>query len=188
MTNQFQMQPAFQVRLPVGVEEAKRRIRSAITSDELAGLAESAGMVVDYKIEPQNQRFWSPHLSIQLNRLEAEESSSGPDRTEAFCRFSPRPEIWTMVMAIYMVASCCSLAAIVYGGVQLALKETPWAFVVLPIGMAVIAGLHTASLIGQRLSRDQMQLLRSRWDRTVELAFADLATTDIDSQPEPQPV
>jgi hypothetical protein len=45
--------------------------------------------------------------------------------------------------------------------------------VAIPLAAALIAGLHTASLIGQRWSADQMQLLRSRFDRAMELAFGE---------------
>lgn len=164
MTNQLQMQPAFRVELPWDFDESKRRLRQAIGSAELSDHASAAGSVIDFQIESTEQRFWSPHLSVQLNRVEQAES------TEAFCRFSPRPEIWTMVMAIYMVAACCFFGSLIYGFVQWSMGDTPWSLVVMPVAILVIAGLHLASLIGQGWSRDQMQVLRSRWDRTVELA------------------
>ena len=164
MTNQIQMQPTFRVTLPWEREEAKQRLRRAIQSDELSAHAESAGWVIDFQIESADQRFWSPHLSVQLNCIDEPQSS------EAFCRFSPRPEIWTMVMAIYLVAACCFFAALIFGFVQWSMGNPPWSLVVVPISIVVIAGLHLDSLIGQGWSRDQMDLLRSRWDRTLELA------------------
>ena len=119
---------------------------------------------MDYKIESSQQRFWSPHLSVQLNRLDE------PQSTEAYCRFSPRPEIWTMVMAIYMFAACCLFGSLIFGFVQWMMGNPPWSLIVAPLSIALIAGLHMASLVGQGWSRDQMQLLRSRWDRTLEIA------------------
>ena len=164
IANQLQMQPTFQVELPWDLDECKKRLRGAIGSDELSGHAESAGPVIDYKVEPSEQRFWSPHLSIHLHRLENEGS------TEAFCRFSPRPEIWTMVMAIYMMAACCLFGSMIFGFVQWTMGNAPWSLIVIPISVAVIASLHIASLIGQGWSRDQMALLKSRWERTIEIA------------------
>ncbi len=164
VTGTLQMQPTFRVELPWGIDEAKQRVRRAIGSDELAAHAESAGRVIDYKVELAERRFWSPHLSIQLNRLD------DSPLTEAYCRFSPRPEIWTMVMAVYMVAACCLFGALIFAFVQWMMGNTPWALLVVPAAIGVIIALHIASLIGQGWSRDQMQLLRSRWERTVELA------------------
>lgn len=164
MSNQLQMQPTFRVQLPWSVDEAKDRLRRAITTSELAGRAESAGRVLDYKVESDVQRFWSPHLSVQLYPTDQ------PESTEAFCRFSPRPEIWTMVMAVYMVAAFCFFGSLIYGFVQWTMGNPPWSLVVVPISVSAIAGLHLASLIGQGWSRDQMHVLQERWERTVEIA------------------
>lgn len=164
VANPLKMQPTFRVQLPWDMDEAKHRIRHAIRSEELVKHAESAGPVIDFKIEAAEQRFWSPHLSVQLNR------SDESDSTEAFCRFSPRPEIWTMVMAIYLVAACCLFGAMIYGFVQWMMGQSPWSLIVIPIAVLVIVGLHVASLIGQGWSRDQMQVLKSRWERALEIA------------------
>ena len=160
----LQMQPTFKVELPWEMDDAKLRLRSVIEDHQESLGAEFAGWVFDYKIKKENQRFWSPHLSIQLYR---NEESGGSD---AYCRFSPRPEIWTMVMAIYMMSMCCLFAALMFGFVQWSLEQTPWALLVIPISIAIVAGLHTASMVGQSWSRDQMLVLRERWERTVQLA------------------
>jgi hypothetical protein len=164
MPNQLQMQPSFRVLLPWELEEAKSRIRQALRSSELASVAETAGSVVDYKVESKDRRFWSPHLSVHLTPAEP------PSQTEAFCRFSPRPEIWTLVMAVYMVAACCLFAALILALVQVMMGNAPWALLVVPVSAVSIGGLHAASLIGQSWSRDQMELLQSRWQRTLEIA------------------
>lgn len=161
--NPLEMQPTFVVSVPDGVEQALAKLRRAIRSSELAGHAESAGPCVDFKIAPQERRFWSPHLSVHL--------SEQGDGTELYCRFSPRPEIWTGVMAVYFGAVFVMFVAAVYGYVQWFLGTAPWALLAIPAAAAVIAALHMASLIGQRLSVDQMQLLRSRFDLAMSLAF-----------------
>lgn len=168
MTTQLKMQPTFRVELPWEFDDAKDRLRRAIGSDELSDHASAAGSVIDFQIASSDKRIWSPHLSVQLNRTD------GTQATEAFCRFSPRPEIWTMVMAVYMMSSCCFFGALIFGFVQYSMGKSPWALVIVPISIALIAGLHLASLVGQGWSRDQMHLLRSRWDRTLEIAKSDL--------------
>ena len=74
-------------------------------------------------------------------------------------------------MAIYGIAAICSFAAAIYAYVQWFMGSTPWAILVVPTGIAVILGLHVASLIGQNLSADQINLLRERFDRVLEIAF-----------------
>lgn len=159
----LKMQPTFAVVLPVSADQAMATIRSVIDSSSLEANAQSAGRCIDFRIADEDQRFWSPHLSVQLS-----EWDSG---TRLFGRFSPRPEIWTMFMAIYFIAAIGGFAAVIYGYVQWAMGATPWALLGLPMGLMLILALHLASVIGQNLSSDQMDLLRSQLDRTLEIAF-----------------
>ena len=162
----LKMQPTFTLEVPGKAEQALVELRRAIKSPELEGLAESAGPCLDFKIEAADRRFWSPHLSISLSDHES-------GATEIHGRFSPRPEIWTMIMAVYFGTLTLAFFAAIYGYVQWSLGHTPWALIVVPTGIALIAALHLASLIGQGLSSDQMELLRSRFDRAVEIAFGE---------------
>jgi hypothetical protein len=134
-------------------------MRGVLQADDWRGPAVSAGRCADFQIEREAQRFWSPHLSIQLH-----DTAEG---CQLVGRFSPRPEILTLIWAIYFVAAITIFAALIYAYVQWFLKEPPWAMAIVPIAVGVIALLHVASVIGQRLSADQMQLLRGRLDRTL---------------------
>ena len=109
------MQPTFVLSVGDSVDPALAKLRRAIESPELAGHAESAGPCLDFKIAPHERRLWSPHLSVQLSEIDA--------GTELYCRFSPRPEIWTGVMASYFGAVFAILVAAVYGYVQWYLSE-----------------------------------------------------------------
>lgn len=159
----FQFQPAFTVNVPIVPNRAMERLKAAIANEELRGVAEAAGMVIEFKIARSDRRFWSPHLSAQCS-----EADGG---TQIFARFSPRPEVWTLFIAIYFVVAILVCLAMTVGYVQWALGYSPWSLTAVPIGLLLIAGLHVASLIGQQLSADQMALLRERFDRAVELAF-----------------
>ncbi|TWT59263.1 hypothetical protein [Allorhodopirellula solitaria] len=168
--NIFQFQPAFTVDIPLEQPQAIARLKAAAASDELRGVAEAAGAVIDFKIAPAERRFWSPHLSAQC--------SASEEGTQIFARFSPRPEIWTMFIAIYFVVAILICLALTIGYVQWSLGYAPWSLAAVPIGLLVIVGLHVASLVGQQLSADQMAVLRSRFDRAVEIAFDGLTVTD----------
>ncbi len=161
------MQPKFVLDVPADAaadaDQAVAKLRAAIESPQLAAHAESAGRCVDFRIEPQNQRFWSPHLSIQLSDTESGSQIVG--------RFSPRPEIWTMFMAVYGVVASGIFAAAIYAYCQWFMEQSPWALWLIPIGLLIIGSLHLASLVGQSLSRDQMELLRRRFDLAMQIAF-----------------
>ncbi|TWT94608.1 hypothetical protein [Stieleria varia] len=174
MKKSLKMQPTFIVELPWDAREAVSRIRRAILHAGFQDHAVSAGSCIDFRIDRQDQRFWSPHLSVQVSDVET--------GSQALGRFSPRPEIWTMFMAIYAVVATVGFGAAILGYVQWFLGSTPWAIALLPLGFIVIAALHMASLIGQSLSSDQMDLLRGRLDETILIAKAETPRPD-ESQP-----
>lgn len=161
--NIFKLQPAFSIDVPLDQSQAIERLKTAIASEELRGFADSAGTVFDFKIDRPDRRFWSPHLSAQFSTTE-----SG---AQLFARFSPRPEIWTMFIAIYFVVTILMGLSLIVAYVQWSLGYAPWSLIAVPVGLLLILALHLASLIGQGLSADQMTLLRGRFDRAIELAF-----------------
>lgn len=159
------LQPTFTVEVELQGVELMRSVRRAIQSPELRDHVRSAGACIDIAVESSQRRFWSPHLNVEVSDAEG--------GSELFCRFSPRPEVWTMVMMIYFVATFIITGSAIYGYVQWFLGQTPWSLVVIPTAALVIVTLHLASLIGQGLSSDQMETLRRRLELTLELALAD---------------
>lgn len=157
------MQPTFHVSLALDADTVMRRIRDAIQAQEFRQQVKSASRCVDFTIAQQDQRFWSPHLSVQIS-----DTDSG---SVIFGRFSPRPEIWTMFMAIYSFMALVVFGAAIYGYAQWALQSQPWALVLMPVGILVIGLLHIASLIGQRLSSDQIRLLLERFRSVLQTAL-----------------
>jgi hypothetical protein len=162
--NSLTMQPAFTMNVPVRADDLMPRIRQVIRSPELCSHVDSAGQCVDIHVDPDQRRFWSPHLNVHVSEVE-----SG---SELYCRFSPRPEVWTLFMFFYFVAAFLICSAAIYGYVQWFLGQQPWSLAVIPVSMAVIVLLHVASLIGQRLSSDQMDQLRSCLEKTLDRALA----------------
>ncbi|MGB7343063.1 MAG: hypothetical protein WBD20_02525 [Pirellulaceae bacterium] len=156
----FKLQPAFTLELPQRSADVIEQIREAIKTPELEGLAESAGNCVDFKIDRSARRFWSPHLSVQVSETET--------GSQLFGRFSPRPEIWTMFMAIYAVMATMIFGSLIYAYVQWFMGMRPWALAIAPVGVLTILGLHLGSLIGQSLSTDQMGELRGRLDLALK--------------------
>lgn len=163
----FTVQPAFTMDIPVPTDELMLRIRTSVKEMGLKELVGSAGTCVDLKVARDQRRFWSPHLNVQASQLE--------QGSQLFCRFSPRPEVWTMFMAIYLVAACLIFAASIWGYVQWFLGHTPWALLFIPLGLVGILVLHVASLVGQSLSADQMDQLRARLDELIARATGKLA-------------
>lgn len=159
----LRMLPAFTLDLPLGKDEAMQRIRQAIAELDSIENARAVGDCAEFAVRPEERRFWSPHLSVQLSDIE-----SG---TQLYARFAPRPEVWTFFMLVYFITAFFMFVGGVYGYVQWFMGAAPWGLLLIPGGAAVIATLHLASLVGQGLSKDQMEKLRDQLDRTVAFAL-----------------
>ena len=158
----FELRPTFKIPLAWGAEEAMNRIRRGLRDPPLAGRVASLGRVADFRIPDDQQRLWSPHLSIQVEDGEQGGLLHG--------RFSPRPEIWTGIMLVYVSVVFLILCGLAYAYAQWVMEQPLWALVSLPIGVGVIVAIHTASLIGQRLSSDQIRELMSLLEIALERA------------------
>jgi len=157
------IRPTFEVRLPLPAPESIELIRMHMTDTDSQVRSLSAGKCADFFIAEEERRFWSPHLSVQVYDSEDGSLLRG--------RFAPRPEIWTFVMFVYFLMAFVTLFGLSFGYVQWAIGESPWGLVAIPVGVFVIVLLHTASWIGQRLSRDQSEQLRARLDVVLTAAF-----------------
>lgn len=159
----IELRPTFQISLDYEADEAMRRLRTAITKPPFKGRVDSLGRVADFRIPRDQQRLWSPHLSVQVEE--------GPDQLGLLhARFSPRPEIWTGIMLFYVSVIFLMLCAAVFAYAQWVMETTPWALAMLPAGIGLIAAIHGAAMIGQRLSADQMLELRSLLREALERA------------------
>jgi hypothetical protein len=87
-------------------------------------------------------------------------------------RFSPSSPVWTAFVAIYLALACIGTGAACYGGAQLIMKETPWAFVGVPIVLALAAFTYGAAFIGQGLGSEDMYTLRRFVEGVADTAGA----------------
>ena len=163
------MRPKFTVELPLSADELMQCIESILDDGNLRCRGTSARRCAELFVDESERRFWSPHLSIQVH-----EATNG---SVLSCRYSPRPELWTFFMFVYFLMAFVVLFGSAFGYVQWLLGSTPWGLLAVPAGILVIVLLHGASLVGQRLSSDQMDLLRERLDTILECTSLATAAT-----------
>lgn len=156
----LKLQPTFTLELPLSAQAAIDQISRSINRLEFKE-AKSAGHCAEFGVAPGEKRFWSPHLSVQVTEAESGENCV------LLGRFSPRPEIWTFLMLVYFMMTFFLIAGGIFGYVQWSMGTSPWAFALVPLGLVIIGVIHVVSLIGQRLSEDQMADLRGQLDQTL---------------------
>jgi hypothetical protein len=157
------LRPKFDLDLPVPADEAIRRIRSGLEAPELCHRSMSAGLHAEFHVDDSERRVWSPRLTVQLE--------DAPGGSLLRGRFAPRADVWTGFMFVYFLVVFLILFGATLGYVQHVSDETPWGFWAIPAGLAVIAGIHGLSYLGQRLAEDQMRELRGQLDAVLASRF-----------------
>ncbi len=113
-----------------------------------------------------DQHVWSPWLAIEVSA-----SDSG---THIAARFSPHPSVWTGFAFGYLcLGMVCAVAlTIVASGAMLENSGQPWAWWVAGGAAVAMLAMWSASMIGQRLAHDQMEVLRTNLDRAIDTCRA----------------
>ncbi len=167
----LEMRPRFAVDVSCDVETLVERLAENVAQAEppLAGDFDPVHCVL--RIPQPRRAFWSPELDLTFECLEPEAEGT-PARNRVRCLFAPRPSVWTGFAFVFAVLGAAAVAGAIYGSAQLALGESPSAFLAIPAAL-VLAGLtYGSSFVGQGLALAQMYELRRTFDASVEHAEA----------------
>jgi hypothetical protein len=117
---------------------------------------------VTLRVGSARHRVWSPWLQLEVR---ADQAGGG---TELSGVMGPRPELWTAFVFVYAALCAVTLGGAVYGGVQANLGWVPTGFVATGIGLCGLALSCGTDLVGRRLGRGQMGILRGFAQRTLD--------------------
>tara|TARA_R110002072_G_scaffold206029_1_gene363807 strand:- start:15781 stop:16299 length:519 start_codon:yes stop_codon:yes gene_type:complete len=163
------MRPTFECSLPGDADSFYQSLAQALNESGATcrGMAfggeEKSGAIL--RRHERDQHFWSPALHLYVRTDEQSRVLVG--------RFSPSSPVWTGFLALYLTLTCVGICAACYGGAQMILGDTPWAFVGVPIAIALAAFTYGAAFIGQGLGSEDMYELHRFVDRVVEGAARD---------------
>jgi len=136
-------------RLTAQIEQADTTVRGLVTAQQF-----------DLAIRREDRHFWSPQLVVHVTPKDGGCSLTG--------HFGPNPNMWTAFMASYGFVVCCAITGTFYGLSQLMLDRYPWALWSIPVAIIAIAMIYIAAGVGQRLGRDQVDVLLRFLERAVE--------------------
>jgi hypothetical protein len=153
------LRPKFSVELPVAADEAMARLRQGLDTDEPRGSFVAAGREAELSIARPQRRVWSPRMTVRIE--------DAPGGSELQCRFSPRPDIWTGFMFVYFAVVFLVVFGATLGYVQQVSDEAAWGYWAVPSGLLIIACIHGASYVGQRLAKTQMLELHGRLESVI---------------------
>lgn len=163
------MRPRFEMRVPFSSSEALYRLQQKLSHPDGLCIGELAGNQLHLNISPKHQRIWSPHLNLEIKQED--------DQAIIYGHFGPRPDIWTLTMALYAIFGFIALMGLMFAASQWMLGMSVWALWVVAGALLMGAIVYILALIGQGLGQDQMTRLLS-YVEEAEGVYQDTGITE----------
>ena len=136
------------------------RLRTALGRPETRWRGGVYGSHAVLHVPAADERVWSPFLSLDF-RWDA-------GQTHVQGRYGPKPSVWSLFVAGYILWACVGFFALVFGWSQWWIGQSPWAFAGLPVAALGALLVHGLAPYGQRRGQAQMTALRRFLDDTLD--------------------
>jgi len=154
------IRPTFSIPLWPEPDPAMEELRNRLADTPHQECTRSKGRCAYFFVMEEERTLWSPHLSVQVEALGEGSLLRG--------RFGPHPELWTLYMFSYTAVGFLATMGLILAFVQWQSGMDPWGLWIGGSGLAGMGGLYLVSAIGQKLTRHQMEELRSRVELLVQ--------------------
>jgi len=151
--NTLRLRPRFKEKVTLAPDEIKQRIHHSLSENKDKWLGEIVDNHIILKIPGNQQHYWSPQLTLELEDMQGETQIRG--------LFGPKPGVWTMFVFFYSSVGFLTLMCLIFGLSQMTLKMDAYGLWFVPVGFLLLTGLFIMSKIGQRLSQEQMHQLNT---------------------------
>lgn len=153
-----EIRPTFTLYVGVAAAQALGCLQAHLGSEACKADGWIKVPYAELRMPDEKSRFWSPRLAIYV-----EDTAGG---SHLMCRLGPKPDVWTMYVAMYAVCGIGFLiaGAVAYSKVTLGEPALSWW---LGTGGAALLGalLYGSAFVGQRLARDDWHHLHDElWD------------------------
>ena len=158
--NKIRIRPRYTFTVPIKKEEVLAKLRESLKNMPSGIDGKFVKPLVVLSIDEENRHFWSPELSLDIERKE--------ESTEIRCTLGPRSALWTMFAAFYGFAVLVGIAGLVLGLCQWWLELNPYGFWLVAVSIILLATAYGIALTGQNLAYEQMLALRNFIKNTLK--------------------
>lgn len=156
------LRPTRHLPSPLSAEELLTRCEAMLNCNDCPCEGNVLGQHVTLKIRDKDRHFWSPWLNIEIEPR--------PDHTSILhARFSPHPNIWTIVALSYIAMGVVIMIGGCFALSQWWIKQPATALWSIPFALLVSAALFIASQVGQKLAANEMDMLDRLMHKATDL-------------------
>lgn len=147
----IEIRPRFYYTSPLAPEHVLKALEEALAKDD----APINGLVIDQhvylRIPHEDQHFWSPQLSLEVEATENGSQVNG--------LFGPRESVWLMYIFFYALLGFLIVVVMIMGFSQLNLGLSARILWAIPVLLLLMVLAFLTAKAGQKLGHDEMRLL-----------------------------
>ena len=157
----IEIRPRFQRLYALSKTEVLERLKAALDMSD----APVTGSIMDHhvtlRIPFEEQHFWSPQLSLEVE--DAEDGNGSLVRG----LYGPRSSVWLMFVFFYSLLGFVSMIVAVIGFSERSLGLPGRILWLLPVAGFIILMMYLSARAGQKLGREEMIRLRDFFNDTL---------------------
>ena len=147
----LRIRPRFKEELPLSADAFKQQLQAAIDQNE-----EITGLVSDHycvlKISAEQRHYWSPQLTLSLDKPE----EPSEDKLKVRGLYGPRQSVWAVFFMSYAALGILALFIGVIGLSRIMLDKPAPILWTIPVMAAIALILYLVAQAGQKVGAEQM--------------------------------
>lgn len=155
----IEIRPRFHHSSSLAPEQILQALENALAQKD----APVNGLVIDHhvylRIPHEDQHFWSPQLSLEVEATEEGSQVNG--------LFGPRESVWLMYIFFYALMGFLIMIVMIMGFSQLNLGLSARILWALPVLLLLLLMAFLTARAGQKLGHDEMHLLYDFFKSTI---------------------
>lgn len=157
----IEIRPRFERKVTCTQADIIERFRLALAKEDVPVKGTLADHYIYLKIPPQDQHYWSPQLTLNV-----EEELDGSCSVHGL--FGPRSSVWMMYIFFYTILAFAALFISITGFSQMNLGLSYRILWLLPVLLILFGFAYGTARAGQKLGHDEMHLLYAFFEETMK--------------------
>ena len=158
----YQVRPRFKIETSYTSEQLLHQIKEALHHEDAPCTGQVHAHYATIYIPHKDQHYWSPQLTLTLEETENGSILRG--------LYGPRPVVWTMFIFFYSLIGVAILFIGVMGLSYLSLGKSSTILWYIPVLALVFLSLWLVAHFGQKLGHDQMVILHTFIENTINIS------------------
>lgn len=159
------IRPRFTIQSPLTSEQATEALRLGLKKIDCPVRGRVIPDFASLMLPEHDREMWSPWLTVSIE--------VAPDGNGCLLRgvYGPAPGLWTLFMFLYTILGFSAIGILFYGLVLRTLGQPAGILWLVPVLIAIFLTLWLVAMIGQRLSRHQMNTLHRFVENSLGLVI-----------------